>query len=68
MLIYTIDVLQALKQKGYTTSRIRREKLIGESTLQALREHRPIGWVNIEKICDLLECQPNDFLENVEKS
>lgn len=64
-LIYKIDVLQALKDKGYNTNRLRKEKILAESTIQKLRDGKPISWANIAQICDLLRCQPNYFLENV---
>lgn len=64
-LVYKIDVLQALKEKGYNTSRLRREKILAESTIQKLRDKKPISWENIAKICDLLNCQPNYFLQNM---
>lgn len=65
-LIYRIDVLQTLKEKGYNTNRLRKEKILAESTIQKLRENKPISWENISKICDLLNCQPGDLLEYVE--
>lgn len=65
-LLYKIDVLQALKEKGYNTSKLRKEKILAESTIQKLREGKPISWSNIAQICTLLECQPNYFLVNVE--
>lgn len=65
-LIYKIDVLQALKDRGYNTNRLRKEKLLAEGTIQRLRENKPIGWANISQICDLLNCQPNYFLKNVD--
>lgn len=61
---YKIDVLAALKEKGYNTTRLRREKLLSESTIQKLREKLPINWANISQICELLNCQPGDFLVN----
>ena len=64
-LIYKMDVLQALKERGYNTTRLRREKLLAEGTIQKLREKKPINWENIERICDMLGCQPGDLLENV---
>lgn len=64
-LVYKIDVLQALKDKGYNTNRLRKEKLLAESTIQKLREGKPINWTNIAQICALLECQPSYFLESV---
>ena len=68
MLVYTTNVLQALKNKGYNTNRIRKEKLLAEGALQSLRTGAPISWKSIEKICDLLECQPGDFIRNEQQS
>ena len=66
-LVYKIDVLQALKEKGYNTTKLRKEKILAESTIQKLREGKPISWANISEICNLLNCQPNHFLENIKE-
>ena len=66
-LVYKIDVLQALKDKGYNTTRLRKEKILAESTIQKLRDDKPISWANISQICDLLKCQPNHFLLNIDE-
>ena len=60
---YKIDVLAALKEEGYSTARIRKEKLIGEATVQQLRHGKLVSWATIETICRLLKCQPGDLLE-----
>lgn len=62
---YKIDVLQALKDKGYNTNRLRKEQLLSESALQRLRHSEPVSWSNIEQLCCLLNCQPSDILEYV---
>ena len=62
-LVYKIDVLKALKEKGYNTNRLRKEKLLAESTIQKLRDQQPISWANIAQICDLLGHQPGDRIE-----
>ena len=62
---YKIDVLQALKEKGYTTYKLRHEKLLSESTLQKLRTNKGIAWDNIETLCGLLDCNVGDLLEYV---
>lgn len=62
---YKINVLQALKEKGYNTNRLRKEKLIAEASIQSLRENKPVSWASIEKLCSLLECQPGDLLDYV---
>jgi len=61
-----MDVLAALKAAGYSTYRIRKDKLLAESTLQNIRENRSISWENISALCKLLHCQPGDILEYVE--
>ena len=66
MLSYKIDILPALKAKGYTTTRLRAEKLIAEATIQNIRGKKPISWANIDKLCELLQCQPGDILEYVD--
>ncbi len=64
MIRYKIDVLQALKEAGYTTYRLQKEKLISAGTVQKIRSgdtSLSIDKVNV--ICDLLECQPGELLE-----
>ena len=61
-LSYKIDVIESLKEKGLSTYKIRKEKLLSESTLQKLRNKQPISWENIESICKILQCQPSDLL------
>lgn len=62
-LVYKINVLQVLKDKGYNTTRLRKEKILAESTVQKLRDKKPISWANIAQICKLLNCQPGDIME-----
>ena len=63
---YKLNILQALKNAGYNTNRIRKEKLIGQATLQQLRHGELVSWSTIETICKLLQCQPGDILEYVD--
>lgn len=65
---YKTDVLSELKNKGFSTYKIRKEKIFGEGTLQNFRLGLPIDWKVIEKLCALLECQPGDILEFVPDS
>lgn len=60
---YKIDILAALKEKGYTSTRIREEKLIGQSYLQQMRHGELVSWKTIDTICRLLNCQPGDLVE-----
>ena len=63
---YTVDVTAELKKKGYSSTRIREEKLIGQSYLQQLRHGELVSWKTLDTICTLLECQPGDLIEYVE--
>ena len=63
---YKIDVLNALKESGYTTYKLRKEKLLAENTIQQLRQGTLVSWANIGRICALLNCQPGDILEYIE--
>ena len=60
---YKIDILEALKNIGYSQNRIRNEKLIGQATLTQLRHGELVSWKTIDTICKLLNCQPGDILE-----
>lgn len=62
---YKTDLITALKEAGYTTYRIRKEKLLAESTLQCFRKNKPVSWENISTICELLNCQPCNIMEYV---
>ena len=59
---YKIDILPALKEAGYNTTRLRKEKLLAESTIQQLRKGDLVSWANISRICSMLNCQPGDIL------
>ena len=67
-IVYKIDILAALKEAGYNTTRLRKEKLLSEGVIQSLRENKYIALQNISKICELLDCQPADLLEYVKDS
>lgn len=62
---YKIDIIAALKEAGYNTSTLRKDKLLSEGVIQALRESKYISLQNVSKICELLDCQPGDLLEYV---
>lgn len=64
---YRLDVLEALKTAGWSTYRLgsKGEKVIGERTIQVLREGRPVSFEILARLCRLLHCQPGDILEYV---
>lgn len=60
---YKIDVLEALKEKGYSSYSLRKEKLLSESTIQKLRSGEGVSWDNLETLCGLLDCDISELLE-----
>ena len=60
---YKVDVIAVLKEAGYNTNRIRKEKIMGEAMLQKIRSGQMVSWATLETICSLLECQPGDLIE-----
>lgn len=65
---YKVDVMAELKKKGYTSTKIREEKLIGQSYLQQIRHGELVSWKTLDTICGLLECDVGDIVEYVKDS
>lgn len=66
MLTYKINVLETLREAGYTTTRLRNERLLGENAIQAIRQNRMVGMIALEKICKILDVQPGNIIKYVE--
>lgn len=66
MLRYKIDILEELKGKGYSTYKLRKDKLIGEAQIQKIRNGEIASKETLNTICKILNCQPGDILEYVE--
>lgn len=62
---YKIDVLAALKEKGFTTYKLRNGKILAESVMQQIRQGEIVSIEKLARLCRLLECQPGDILEYV---
>ena len=66
MFVYKIDVLDTLKESGYNTTRLRKEKLLGENAIQSLRKNEMVGIIALEKIYRVLDMQPGNIITYVE--
>lgn len=60
---YKFDVMNALKDAGYSSTRLRSEKLLGESYMTQLRRGDMVSWKALETICTILHCQIGDLIE-----
>ena len=64
-IVYKIDIVKALKDAGWSSYRIRKEKIIGEQQMTQIRKGEIVSTACLDKICKLLDCQPGDILEYV---
>lgn len=65
-IVYKINILNELKKRGYTTTRLQKERILSESAIQSLREGRVLSIKNIAKLCYLLCCDVGDLLVYVD--
>lgn len=57
-----------LRERGYTSYRIRKENIISQSALTKMKNGEGnIDTRTLERLCALLNCQPNDIMEYVEE-
>jgi len=55
-----------MKKKGLTTYRIRKENIISQSALSALKNGKSVTTETIEKLCRALGCQPGDIMSYID--
>lgn len=68
VLVYRIDIIKALKEVGYNSTRILKENILSQSAMQKLRKNEMIGIKTLEQLCNLLDMQPGDIIENKPKT
>ncbi len=61
MIIY-IEIMKRLSDNGWSSYRLRKEKLIGSATLDRIRNNESITTETIDVICRLCNCQPGDIM------
>ncbi len=57
--------MASLKEKGFSSTTLRREKIFGEKTMSDFRNCAEVPYKSINRLCELLECQPGDIIEYV---
>lgn len=57
--------MDSLKSKGYTSYKLRQNKIFGEATMTKFRRKEYINFDNLNILCKLLECQPCDIIEYI---
>ncbi len=65
---YKVNVLTALKEAGFNTNKLRKEKILAEGTIQRFRKDEMVAWATLDWVCTVLKCQPGDLIEHVDES
>lgn len=64
MFRYKVDIHELLRDAGYSSYRLRKEKLLPESTVQKLRTGDiTLTLESLNTICNILRCQPGELIE-----
>ena len=62
-------LFKLLKEKGFSSYRIRKENLISQASLTKMKNGTGnIDTRTIERLCKLLNCQPGDIMEYVDEN
>lgn len=64
MLVFKLDVLELLKEKGYNTNRLRKEKLLSQSTLTTIRAGK-VPAAKLDTLCQLTNLQPGSIIKYI---
>lgn len=64
MIVYK-NILERLRDAGYSTYTLMKQGLIAQATLTNIRNGKSINMRTVDTICELLNCQPGDILEYV---
>jgi putative transcriptional regulator len=64
-MIVTVQIDELLKEKGRSFYWLSKQTQISHTTLWRLKKGKALGinFVTLEKICQVLECQPGDVLK-----
>lgn len=65
MIVYD-KLFNLMRERGLTTYKIRKDKIISENALSALRHNKSVTIDTINRLCTALQCQPGDILEYIE--
>lgn len=62
---YKFNVLDALKEAGWSSYKLIHDNMLPSSTVQRLRENKTISMESLDKICEILQMQPGEIIKHV---
>lgn len=63
-----VDVMAKLGEAGFTSYRMRQDRILGERALQKIRDGKLPSWNELDRLCSLIGCHPCDLLEYIPDS
>lgn len=57
------ETMDLLKERGYSSYRLREEKILTPKTMQKIRKGDQLTMHELDVICDLIQVQPNKVVE-----
>ena len=67
MLVYKIDVIDTLKEAGYNSTRILKENILSQSSMQKFRTGEMVSTKTLDQLCQLLDMQPGNIIKYVDQ-
>lgn len=63
MIRYKLDILDELRKRGFNSTVLRRERILGEGTITRIRRGLPPDPKTLDILCRILHRQPGSILE-----
>ena len=61
-----LDIMDALKRAGFTSYVLQRDHIFGSSRMTRFRRGDPPSIGELDKLCNMLNCQPGDIIEYID--
>ena len=65
MIRYKFDIMQALRDRGYDSKKIKTERILSQATITAIKRGGNITTDTLNRLCIILRMQPSDIIEIV---
>ena len=59
---YKQDICDLLRKAGYTSYALHTKGILNFATWTKLEKHQLISWDTLDKICTILQMQPNELI------
>lgn len=61
-IVYKIDVIEALKRKGFISSKLKADGVLPGGSVTSLQHGRPVNFSTLSRVCEMLSCSLDDVV------